>query len=115
MYFAWFKKHNHLYKNVELDSNLIDDFIENSIASSKDFEKNTKVDDEIYQSDEKEDQMPEDSTEICFKQTTSLDPHKPITSEENNWMHDQTSMFLNKYCENPNIPTVAKQGCRNYC
>ena len=32
-----------------------------------------------------------------------------MTTEEDAWTHDQTTMFFNKYCENPNIPTVANR------
>ena len=118
MYYSWFSKNNHLYKDIQLDTNLIDNFIDHSKAASKEFEDNTKTDNDIYQSDEEEFQTPDniselrddllsdDINEIFFDKTQHFEPNK---STEGEWTHNQTTMFLNKYCEDPNIPTVANR------
>ena len=100
MYYSWFSKHNHLYKDIQLDTNLIDDFIDDSTAASKVFEENTKDD----QYDEKEVQV--DISEVY---QSGDDQFEPLKLTEDDWTHDQTTMFLNKYCEDTNIPTVANR------
>ena len=42
MYFSWFKKYNHLYKDVELDEGLIDDFVSDCLSEKKQYEDNTR-------------------------------------------------------------------------
>ena len=42
LYFTWFKKNNHLFKDMELDSTLIDQFEDESMSFAKKFEENTK-------------------------------------------------------------------------
>ena len=121
MYYSWFSKHNHLFKDIQLNTNLIDNFIEASTASSKEFENNTKDDIEIDQSDEEEDQVtkdiseifqsddkqvPDDIDEVLFNKSQ---PFEPLQSLEDGWTHAQTTMFLNKYGEDCNIPTVANR------
>ena len=41
-YFSWFKKYNHLYKDFDLDPNLIEEFKENTKETAMNFEENTK-------------------------------------------------------------------------
>ena len=52
LYFYWLKKNNHLYKDVELDSNLIDIFESETKSLAAEFCDGTRADDDIYQSDE---------------------------------------------------------------
>jgi hypothetical protein len=88
---------------------LIDDFFSESIEDSKTFEENTKGDDMIYESDnEDENELSEVVCETFFKRDQA-DFHEPLKSKEPDWTHNQTTMFLNKYCENTNIPTVANK------
>ena len=44
MYFSWLKNNNHLYKDINLDTNLIDQFISESQSASDEFESMTKED-----------------------------------------------------------------------
>ena len=51
MYFAWFKKYNHLFKSIELDSNLIEEFESESSTASCEFENSTKEEGFVNSSD----------------------------------------------------------------
>ena len=42
--------------------------------------------------------------EVYFSKTQNFGPQK---TNEDKRTHDQTTMFMNKYCEDTNIPTVA--------
>ena len=45
MYFAWLQENNHLYKEVNLKTELIDQFIDESNLASEEFEDRTKESD----------------------------------------------------------------------
>ena len=108
MYFAWFKKFNHLFKNIELDSNLIEEFESESVDASCEFENSTKEEGFVDKSDDEEDQIIDELSDIYFK-GNKIEPHEPIKPEENDWTHNQTTMFLNKYSENTNIASVSNK------
>ena len=97
-----------MFKNIKLDSNLIDDSQSESIADSLNFENNTTEDGQENISNEEEDQIADEVSEIYFK-GNEIDSHEPLKSAENNWTHNQTTMFLNKYSENTNITSVANK------
>jgi hypothetical protein len=109
MHFSWFKKNNHLYKDITLHSDLIDDFFSDSIQATAEFEASTKGDALLYQSDEEdEEEIPKDVCETFFKVDQNA-PHEPLKATETDWTHNQTTMFLNKYSENTNIASVANK------
>jgi hypothetical protein len=108
MYYEWYKKNNHLYKNLQLDPALIDNFMAESSSSANDFENNTKGDNDQDQLDEEEVPNHEEAHEAFFK-TIQDEPFEPNQSTEDEWTHSQTTMFLNKYCESTDIPTVANR------
>ena len=113
MYFEWFKTNNHLYKNVDFDTNLIDNFLAESNKESSNFENNTREDEEAYQSDDDGDEIYQsDVDELPIHNDTET--FEPPKSDENDWTHDQATMFLNKYCENTDIPTVANRIFPNF-
>ena len=91
MYFAWFKKHNHLFKNIELDSNLIDEFFTESIQASTLFEENTKVDDAVYLSDEEEETVVAEDNGDAFFDTDNDEYHQTI--EPDNHLCQQSRYF----------------------
>ena len=105
MYFSWFKVNNHLYKNIELDSNLISDFEAESLKLASEFENNTKEDDVVYLSDDDEEIEVEEVDELFCKGNDN----EPLKSADDEWTHNKTTMFLNKYCEDINVPTVANR------
>ena len=107
LYFAWLKKHNHLYKDIELSPNLIESFEAESLSSAQEFENTTREADILYQS-EQESEESVDNNEIYFENDGSenYDLHQ---NSEQEYGHDKTSMFLNKYCENIDAPTVVNR------
>jgi hypothetical protein len=111
LHFDWFKRNNHIYKNIILVSKLIDDFFEESIQDTNNFEDITREDGDemIYESyEEEENDVSEGVCDIYFKRDQT-DSHEPLKSTENKMTHNQTTMFLNKYCEDTNITSVANK------
>ena len=47
-YFAWLKKHNHLFKDIELSPNLIESFEAESLSSAQEFEHITREAEILY-------------------------------------------------------------------
>ena len=111
MYFSWFKKYNHLYKDIELDSTLVECFKDESLKATKDFERLTKQDgDESSLSEaETDEEINEDDEHEITEMFTRRDIIEPCIQEGNELIRDQTTMFLNKYCEDTNIPSVANR------
>ena len=107
-YFSWFKKHNHLYKDFDIDPNLIEEFKDNTKETVMIFEENTKS-----RSNEVQINCPEEPSDMelsddeeDFFQRYDIDVHEPPANERK---QDYTSMFFNKYCENTDLPTVANR------
>ena len=44
-----------------------------------------------------------------FCQTNENDMNEPEISTQDNWSHNQTTMFVNKYCESIDLPSVANK------
>ena len=55
MYFAWLKQHNHLFKDIELDTNLVEKFFSESIEATDEFVSNTR--EVIIQSNDEEEKQ----------------------------------------------------------
>ena len=112
MYFSWFKKYNHLYKDLELDTNLVEEFKVESVSASKDFERVTRKNEEEIEPNVSEDETDEcieteEVNEVDFSKHSEI--FEPYQVEEKNISHDQTTMFFNKYCEDVGIPSVANR------
>ena len=106
MFFNWFKEHNHLFKNVELDLELIDAFETDCLSDTSKFESITKGNDqEICDNMSVEE---ENVQEIFFRddknESFELTEHKDA-----HVTNTQTSMFMNKYCENIDMPTIVNK------
>ena len=108
LYFAWLKRHNHLYKDIELNSSLLDTFESECISSAKKFESNTRAEDVLYQSDEEEEPQSLINHEVYFEDN-GVQSYELHENSEQDWTHAQTSMFLNKYCQDINIPSIANK------
>merc|ERR1712030_91505 len=106
VYFRWFQRHNHLFKDMELDENLIDKFedeaqkiVENldikkaELVTNHDTIKNKikQTKDELYDSEEEEENGSDTKLE------------KELISS------DHSSVITNKYVEDTNKPTVANK------
>ena len=109
MYFDFFKKNNHLYKDINLDRSLINEFEAGSMELARTFEGNTK-EESVPQSDEQDEEITEAEhiDEIFFEKS---DTHSYETSQlpEDEWTNNKMTLFLNKYCEDINMPTVANR------
>ena len=109
-YYSWYKKYNHLYKDTELDPNLVEEFIDDSKSASKDFERITKKENEDWISDESDNEsLDDDDGENLDIDFLTKDFYEPCKKDQEDVSHDQTTMFLNKYCENIEIPSVANR------
>ena len=108
MYFEWFKKHNHLFKDIEFEDDQMMKFENESILSAEVFEQSTKGENENHISDNEDEESTDDVHEK-FCNIGEKEVFEPLKSDEVDWQHHQTTMFLNKYCEDPNSGTVVNQ------
>ena len=107
IYFSWFKEHNHLFKDIQLDSDKIEEFKTNSTEASTNFEKNTKNKSNTTQNKgEDSDSVDLSDEEGNIFKMYDIEAHEPIENCRN---QDNSSMFFNKYCEDTNIPSVANR------
>ena len=105
VYFRWFQQHNHLFKDMVLDEDLIENFEKEAqeTVERMDLEKNKlitnhstikscpgQIHDEIYNSDEEED-------------TENVKLAKELV------VNDHSSVITNKYVEDTSAPTVANK------
>ena len=67
LYFAWFKKHNHLFKDIDLDSSLIDSFEDESTSSAEQFENTTRDEEDVSHEDNANDQTGLEVHEVYFQ------------------------------------------------
>ena len=114
LYFAWLKRYNHLFKNVSFDLDLIEDFITESKSSSEVFPDSSFMEQEIIP----ERDIPyedNESAEInCLDPSVVMNEHPfedyPLYDHETDKENQiKTSMFMNKYCEELNNPTVVNR------
>ena len=107
IYFSWFKEHNHLFKDIELDSNKIEEFKTTSLEASSNFEKNTKnKSNESQNKGEDSDSVDLSDEEGNIFKSYDIETHEPIENFRN---QDNSSMFFNKYCEDTTLPSVANR------
>ena len=100
MYYSWLKKHNHLFKDINLNPTLIDNFMTESHAN--------QFEEEITEEPNDIQEYTEVDTEFetnYFNQ----EPFNPVTSNKETTAHEKTTMFLNKYCENTDVPSIANR------
>ena len=108
-YFAWFKKHNPLYKDIELNEELIGQFQKETMDGATEFETLKLKDEQQSVSAEDvhghESDTEYDECEECFL-SDSENKVEPMDEIE---AMNQTSMFVNKYEEDTDLPTVANK------
>ena len=104
IFYSWLKKHNHLFKDVQLDSSLIDNIESEVISKTDEFGSNSEDEDNKCDPSESESLDDDFSTSLFHEE-----PFTPTLEEGNKIMHDQTTLFLNKYCEDTDVPTVANR------
>ena len=106
VYFRWLKKNNHLFENVDLDLDLLDSFEIDCLNDSEEFETITLEKDGEMIVSANSSSVEEEAHEL-FCQEDIISSFESIESNNINFTHNQTSIFLNKYCENPDLLTVA--------
>ena len=62
MYFSWLKENNHLYKNIDISTELIDQFANEARLASAEFEANTKGNDSSNHVDDDDEVIEEEET-----------------------------------------------------
>ena len=105
-YFSWFKKYNHHYMDIDLDIELINSFEDNSLAASADFDRISKYHSNHDRSEDPDEAYSSDDSEKSDIQIN--DEYEPCVNE-GPVFNCKTTLFLNKYCENPDIPSVANK------
>ena len=107
IYFSWFKENNHLFKDFELNPDLIEEFEMKSCEASKIFQCDTKTEaNPIQDSEEESEEVDLSDNEDTILKRFNIDPHQPPENARN---QNNSSIFLNKYGEDTNLPTVANK------
>ena len=108
LYFDWLKANNHLYANFEFDEKIMDDFEDESLNISSEFQttSNNEPNESSHSDnlDPLEVSVEEENIEDLRK--NKVDEYQPI---QNDGKQDHASIFCNKYCEDINLPTVANR------
>ena len=108
MYFSWFKRYNHLFKDTELDSNLIKAFEDETKESAQDF---VRINDflsnksTLEEDSEKSDEFSDTDEEFMDNNLV----YEPCIEGQKVSKTDGSSMFINKYGEDPDIPSIANR------
>merc|ERR1712208_30838 len=108
-YFNWFKKHNPLFKEVELSEEMIQQFENDSLAQAKEFEdlvaeNETNNVNEQFSGQEVHDELCPSEDEIYYSDDDSNEEPMGKPSDM-----DQMSIFCNKYETDLNLPTVVNK------
>ena len=74
MYYSWLKKHNHLFKHIELDKELITEFESESIVDSQQFQDNTREEDQNILSDSESEEVVDEVSDKYFE-GNEIEPH----------------------------------------
>ena len=106
--FQWLKKYNYLYKEVQLDTNLIEEFQEEAMLDLQDFEKVTTWSHEEFPSG-KDDEIAVEVSDGDSENSFSYEAFEPYTEKESKTSQEHTTMFINKYFEDTSIPSVANR------
>ena len=105
LYFQWFQRHNHIFEDMKLDQNLINQFEEDSLnmAEMEDTEKDQIITNhnEILKQKELVDDLYDSEEEENEEKTTNL--------KAEHISCDHSSFISDKYMEDINAPTVANK------
>ena len=110
MYFSWLKENNHLYKDMQFDTSIIDKFEQESKSLSREFESRTKesnLNTSTFPTGSSETVIEEDDVSAFID--NQFETYQSVEDVQENRKHDQTTMFMNKYCEDQNIPSIANK------
>ena len=113
LYLEWFKRHNHLYKDVEIDSNLMESFQAQSLESTSEFENITRGD--IEKCSSLVDNDIDDDVQEIFCADNFDQPLEIHETNDSEYTHIKTSIFMNKYSDDCTLPTVANKVAEMIC
>ena len=104
IFYTWLKKHNHLFKDVQLDPSLIDNIESEALSNADELVSNCEKETDEVEASDIENVIDDDLTNFSHEETFT-----PIIEEGGKITHDQTTLFLNKYGEDTDVPTVANR------
>ena len=107
IFFSWFKKNNHLYKDIDLDEDLLEAFLLNDSVD----EEEQKDTEEVIVLDECQvpSQNDEDDAMSDFMNENPFDSYHGEDDYQKNRYQKSATMFMNKYCEDPDLPSIANK------
>ena len=118
MYFSWFKENNPHYEDIELSEEMIQHFEKETMKSSMEFEKLSNQSTSSKESSNEEDKNCQSEKDFISKEVLDElynsendddeEENSPFAHEKNIKM-DQTSMFMDKYESDVNLPSVANR------
>ena len=107
VYFRWFQRHNHLFKDMQLDENLIDKFENEAIRTVENID--TKKDQLMTNHDTIKREINKTEDEFYDSGEDEESDISDIRLEREFILSDHSSVITNKYVEDTNKPTVANK------
>ena len=101
MYFRWLKKHNNLFKDVDFDKNTFEKFLNESLEAARTYE-------EMNMDEHSEKKYEEEvDTDVLGDELQTEVLREPVIEILGDIRPTQTTMFMNKYSENPSDSYIA--------
>ena len=97
MYLNWFREHNHLYKDITFDNNKLESFMEEALSSIRD---------NLTEGNEFPKGLEEENIEI-LETFDNQRIDEPDIKVPDKLISTQTTLFMNKYEEDPKDSYVA--------
>ena len=109
MYFTWFKANNHLYKDLNFNMDNVSQFESDSITLPDDVEErlNTNTPTGFLSRQVQEEMVVDENSNPLLSNPFEVYP--TLEDDKMKVDQDQTTLFMNKYCEDPNVPSVANR------
>ena len=115
-YFNFFKENNHLFKNVELDMNLMDRYIQQAAKEAEDFENQTESN-VLTENDEEHLNEEEDDNDVLIDDlsrevNTNIYDNDDGDDEDIVQLHQtHDTMFVPQYEQDPTMPPGLVEKC----
>ena len=98
-----------MYKDINFDRRLIDEFEVESIDFAKSFEGKTKQECVPLSNEQDEEISESENIGEIFSENNDTQSFQTSQLPECEWTNNKMTLFLNKYCEDVNMPTVANR------
>ena len=109
LYFSWLKKNNHLYKDLEFDMHLLERFVRDSQIITEEREEDLSQVDSINIEKSYEEDTRDETTNDSFHAENPFESYQVEEKDDRQYFQDGSSVFMNKYCEDLNLPTVVNK------